>query len=98
MNFKFDAIIVMAISIAAGSNLSVLALELHPTNQHFTNAQQKILLAENELKSKLKRANSINKKQIKNQKREGRVQGEASITNACNKKRRAGAALIKNCI
>jgi hypothetical protein len=45
MKIKFDAIIVIAISIAAGSNLSALAFESRPTNQHFTNTQQTTLLA-----------------------------------------------------
>ncbi|MFM2302731.1 MAG: hypothetical protein RLZZ135_134, partial [Cyanobacteriota bacterium] len=45
MKFKFDTIIVIAISIAAGSNLSALALELRPTSQHFINTQQTTLLA-----------------------------------------------------
>jgi hypothetical protein len=98
MKFKFDTIIVMAISSAAGSNLSVLALELRPMNQHSINAQQKMLLAENKSKSKLKRANSIIKKQIEEQTKTSKMQDAASSADACNKKRRAGAASIKKCI
>jgi hypothetical protein len=44
MKFKFGTIIVIAISIAAGSNLSASALDLRPTNQHI-NTQQTTLLA-----------------------------------------------------